>query len=428
MSPESNPAVSPLPRFSRDPMPASVCVMWPRLGPYHLARLRAAHARFADEGAEVVALETAGDDATYEWDPETGDEPFRRVQMFPGATYDALAPADLHARTHATLDALDPEAVAINAYSTPDALAALAWCRSRRRTAVLFMESTARDAPRTGLREWVKRHLVSQYDAALAGGTAQRDYLLQLGFPEDHIFLGYDVVDNDFFREGAANAPRESDLPGLTGGPFFLTSNRFVARKNLARLLRAYAAYRARTDDPWRLVLLGDGSLRADLEAQAQPIAGVTFAGFRQIAELPTYYGHAGAFVHVPLVEQWGLVINEAMAAGLPVVASTHAGATVDLVREGENGLRVDPTDERAITEALLAVSRASESERRAMGKRSHEIIARHSPEEFAEGLWQAVRAGTPRSGRPASAIARAILTALRLGARRTQSFHAITE
>ena len=406
--------------------------MWPRLGPYHLARLRAAHAQGAEAGAETIAVETAGDDATYDWDAETAREPFRRVQIFPGETYDALAPSRIHARTRETLDELDPDAVAINAYSTPDALAALTWCRSRRRTAVLFMESTAYDAPRQGAREWIKRQIVSQYDAALAGGTAQREYLLQLGFPADKIFLGYDVVDNDFFSQSPPSNESENratDLPGLADPtPFFLTSNRFIARKNLDRLLRAYAAYREATPDPWRLVLLGDGPLRADLEAQARLIAGVTFAGFRQIDELPAYYGRASAFVHVPLVEQWGLVINEALAAGLPVIASTQAGATRDLVWDGENGRRVDPADDEAITAALRSVSEATEEERRAMGLRSQDIIADWSPERFGEGLWRAVQAGQTRSDRGASPIARMLLTGMKLAARRTKSFHAITE
>ena len=413
---------------------STICVQWPRLGPYHLARLRAAHAALAEHGHRVVALETAGDDATYEWDAETGAEPFERVQVFPGATYDALAPQRIQAGVAEALDRIDPAGVAINAYSTPDALAALAWCRRRRRTAILMMESTAHDVARTALREGVKRVLVAEYDAALAGGSAQRDYLLQLGMPPDRITLGYDVVDNAFFADGAAAASRETagGLPGLSDpAPFFLTSNRFVGRKNLDRLLRAYAAYRtATTARPWRLVLLGDGPLRADLEAQVErdAIEGVTFAGFQQIRALPTYYGLAGAFVHVPLVEQWGLVINEAMAAGLPVVASTRAGATRDLVRDGENGVRVDPENEAAIAAALRSVGEATPEALGAMGARSREIIADWGPERFGRGLWAAYQEGARRSDRGLGLAATAVLSAWRLAARRTQSFHAITE
>ena len=411
-----------------------LCVQWPRLSPYHLARLRATHERFARDGAAVVALETAGADAFNAWgDTAVAGTTFGHEVLFPDRDYAAIGRDEMHRAVTAALDRLDPDAVAVNAYSLPDALACLAWCQRRRRAAVLMMESNANDAERSSLRERVKGRLIAGFGAALAGGTAQRRYLHHLGFPDARIFEPYDVVDNAFFRDGAAavragHEPVDA-LPGLAGQvPFFLASNRFVARKNLERLIRAYARYRASAEGPWGLVLLGDGPLRSDLEALADTLglAGVTFAGLQEYGALPAYYGRAGAFVHPALVEPWGLVVNEAAAAGLPVIVSDRAGCAPDLVRHGENGFAFDPEDVDGLTSHLAEVASMTPERRAAMGARSEALVARWSPERFADGMWAAVEAA--RAHRRPAPGARAVLWSLQHAVGDPRRLHTLHE
>jgi glycosyltransferase involved in cell wall biosynthesis len=416
--------------------PPTIVVQWPRIGPYHLARLRAAHAVATARGGTLIALETAGDDAVYAWDQETAAEPFERVQVFPGATFESLAPRAIVAGITEALDRLDPEAVVINSYSAPDAQAALLWCRRNRRPAVCLMESKADDAERAAGREWVKGHLVRSFDAALAGGSPQAAYLTDLGFPADAVFFTCDAIDNVYFRTGAEAARADPEagrgLPGLDDpSPFFLASNRFVARKNLPVLLDAYHRYRrAAGDAAWRLVMLGDGPQRSALEQQVADAGteGVTFAGFRQIAELPTYYGRAAAFVHPALVEQWGLVVNEAMASGLPVVVSERVGSAADLVRDGETGFPFDPTRPEALAALLGRVAALPAAERARLGQRGQEVVEGWSPEAFANGLWDAVAFARARAGRGPSVILRMLLEAMWTGSRRVGSYYAIPE
>lgn len=405
-----------------------VAVQWPRLGPYHLARLRAAHSACATQGVELVALETAGTDETYAWREETAPEPFRREQIFPGQSADALAPRVVRAGVWRALDRLNPDAVAINSYAQPDALAALAWCRRRHRVAVCMTDSTANDAPRTAVREAVKGILVRQFDAAVVAGTRTAAYLTRLGLDPARIFAPYDVVDNAYFASGT----RRADLPGLGGEQsFFLASNRFVARKNVAMLVRAFAAYRQEGPaHSWGLVLLGDGPERASLEAlvRDEAVPDVTFAGFQQIDALPAYYAAAGAFVHPALMDQWGLVVNEALAAGCPVVVSDRAGAAADLVVEGVTGFRFDPTDTGALAARLAAVAAMPAEARRAMGARGQAHVAAWSPERFADALLAAVEAGRAVSDRGLAPLASLLLWGQRVASRRADSFHAIRE
>ena len=399
-----------------------VCVHWPRLGPYHLARLRALHERLAAEGVALTALETSSADGTYAWREEAGPTPYARAVALPGRSADAAPPAETRRAVAAALDRIDADAVAVTSYSTPDAHAALAWCRRRGRVAVLLFDSRAEDAPRVAWREAVKRALVAEYDAALVAGTPQADYAVALGVPPGRVFTPLDVVDNAFFRRGAERARGRGGL-----GRSFLSVNRFTERKNVGALVEAYGRYRAAAEAggaaPWPLVLVGDGPLRPALERAAGP--GVTFAGFQQVEALPAFYGAAGAYVHPALVDQWGLVVNEAMASGLPVAVSRGAGCAGDLVREGENGVRFRPDrpDDLAAALARLASDR---TDREAWGRASQAVIAAYTPEAFADGLWGAVRAGRPGAGRGLAARARAVLGALAVAQRDHRAFHAV--
>jgi glycosyltransferase involved in cell wall biosynthesis len=255
---------------------------------------------------------------------------------------------------------------------------------------VLCSESKRDDKSRYFVKEGAKSGIVRSIDSFLVGGAPHVEYMAELGASRDDIFTGYDVVDNQYFREKSA---RSNTVLEAVGGEYFLTSNRFVARKNLPRLVRAYKAYRNQVKNPWRLVLLGGGPDRSRIETliSEKEVSGVVFPGFKQIEELPGYYGSAKCFIHPALREQWGLVVNEAMAAGLPVLVSETAGCRYDLVNGGENGLLFDPSSEVEIAERMCEMHRMSGEKREKMGERSSEIIANWGPSRFGRGLNSAI-------------------------------------
>ena len=144
--------------------------------------------------------------------------------------------------------------------------------------------------------------------------------------------------------------------------------------KNLFNLLRAYALYRDRLKlQPWKLVLLGDGPLRPQIVALRSELhlqEDVFLPGFKQYSDLPAYYGLAKAFVLASTREPWGLVVNEAMAAGLPVIVSERAGCVPDLVKAGVNGYTFEPLDVEALSTHFLRLTR-NEDERAKLRRRA---------------------------------------------------------
>jgi glycosyltransferase involved in cell wall biosynthesis len=212
------------------------------------------------------------------------------------------------------------------------------------------------------------------------------------------IAFGYDVIDNAHFARGADQARGEllgaesANLPAH----YLLCSARFIEKKNLVRLIEAYARFRTLAGPrAWELVLLGDGPLMKRLVARTRELGVqefVHFAGFRQYEELPMFYGRAIAFVLPSTTEQWGLVTNEAMAAGLPVLVSEACGSA-ELVEEGTNGFLFDPLSVDDIARGMMEIWRRRDSLPR-MAAESRRLIARLSPSAFAEGLVEAMEKG----------------------------------
>ncbi|HEU5396361.1 MAG TPA: glycosyltransferase family 4 protein [Verrucomicrobiae bacterium] len=369
-----------------------IAILFHHVGPYHFARARAA-GRLLD----ATLIEIFKGDNVYGWDPVPGGDGFRRLTLFDHPQ----TAGELTQGIFRSLDDCRPDAVAIPGWADGVAYTAIRWCVARGVPAIVMSETTEWDEPRRSWKEWAKRRLLKMCAAGLVGGRPHADYLIRLGMAPERVFQGYDAVDNDFFAQKADELRRRNN--GDVGKGYFLASARFIPKKNLLRLVEAYGRYRALARDvagaakPWDLVLLGDGPLKADLVGLISRLelgAHVSLPGFKQFGELPEYYAGAKVFVHASTTEQWGLVVNEAMASGLPVLVSNRCGCARDLVQDGVNGFTFDPYDTARLAELLLRLwTGEAKPDLDKMGKAGRKTISGWGPDRFAAGLAQAVEA-----------------------------------
>lgn len=377
-------------------------IVWvvPDLSHYHVPRIEA-FARLDAAEVHVIELSDTGGFKAFRASNRQA-RTFGVETLFHGIFFDNIDIGELRDKLFAALDRLRPDVLLVQGWAEAFALLLMTWAIRQGKPAVVTSESTAGDAPRQWLREKIKACVVRQFDAALVGGQPHAAYLRGLGMPAEKIFSGYDAVDNDHFASGADRARSQADalraehwLPPR----YFLASARFIAKKNLSRLLQAYAGYRRgpevhRSGPPRDLVILGDGPLRPEIEKQVGDLQlreSVHLPGFRAYDELPVFYGLADAFIHPSTTEQWGLVVNEAMAAGLPVIVSERCGCTPDLIVHGKNGYQFDPEKALALTNLLVRFDNQSAAVLAKMGEASRNLIARWSPEFFAQGLHAAI-------------------------------------
>ena len=389
----------------------AVAVIFHHIGPYHHARLNAAADRLSVTGIEWSAR-------SYDaWGAAATPARYHKVSLFPEATNHSPGNAELRCAFWSALEQTNPDAVAVNGWNNFGSLIAANCCVRRRIPIVVMSESSRQDESRTWWKEAIKRRIVGLYSAALVGGQRHVEYLVELRMPRERVFTGYDVVDNDYFgRRTAEIRNSKFEIRDKRGLPknYFLASARFIEKKNLSTLIEAYAEYRRRSSAfakaaadkeiggkaPWHLVLLGDGPLRETLNSQLSTLnlnEHVHLPGFKPYDELPVYYALAKAFVHASTTEQWGLVVNEAVASGLPVIVSDRCGCVPELING--NGFTFDPTNEHELATRLLELASLSDEERKHLGENSYRIAANLAPERFGEGLERAASAamGVPQ-------------------------------
>lgn len=361
----------------------------PVLAPYSIPRFTAFQTLRSEDVIQVMAL--GATERMREWQVHKSNLGFEYAEAFPGETVENIEPRALAARVTSWLDEKDPQAVVITGYYYPAMRAAARWARQRGRASIFMGDSQWGDRPRIALREWAKGWWVRRnYDAAFAAGGRTVEYLMRMGFLRERIWTGYDVVDNQAFAAGSALARVEAGLLRKRMGlpeRYFLFVGRFAPEKNLVRLVEAYDMYRHTVgEQAWSLVLVGAGPQESMLRAQAEELRGVVFAGFQQVDAVHTYYGLASCLVLPSISETWGLVVNEAMAAGLPVLVSDRCGCVPELVQSGVNGYVCNPLDTGGMAR-LLRVMSSDTAEVARMGEASRQIVSLFTPETWAQTL-----------------------------------------
>jgi glycosyltransferase involved in cell wall biosynthesis len=225
-------------------------------------------------------------------------------------------------------------------------------------------------------------------DAVASIGTANDLYYEDLGIPESRRHLAPYTVDNAFFREHRLAKALARERLGLEPeGPVMLYVGKLAPRKDPGTLVAAAALY----DHSSHVLVAGDGSLRDELRRQAARLGvALTVLGFMNQTEIPLAYCAADMLVLPSLVEPWGLVVNEAMCAELPVVVSSRVGARLDLVIPGLNGAVFRAGDARSLARVIAPIVESAELRER-YGSASAARIDAWDLEHTVEGIVDAV-------------------------------------
>jgi glycosyltransferase involved in cell wall biosynthesis len=396
---------------------AKIVILSRQISHYHHARFQALAAAAIDFC--VISLSNEGHFSGFVSDAETN---YTAHRLFSGrAPYaKAVAEGKVARDVMAVLAREKPTVVAVAGWASAESFAAIQFARRTGAAIVMMSDSQFEDSHRAAWREAMKSRIVQLCDSGFVAGRAHAQYLTRLGIPANRITLGYDVVDNAHFVTGA-DAARADEVASRAkqGLParYLLASARFVPKNNLAALIAAFgAARRDRTDAP-DLVSLGDGPLRTSLEAVAGP--GVHLPGFVAYDRLPAVYGLADGFVHASLSDQWGLVISEAAASGLPLALSRAAGATAELLIEGENGVVFEPHDTADIVRALGVLMDLPLDSRRAFGVASRRQAAGWGLQRYVDGFLTAAHMARCAAGGAARNVALVDRALMRILSRR---------
>ncbi len=309
------------------------------------------------------------------------------------------------------------DAVWVHGYSSVNTLHAMLAARALGLPVLLRAEPWLQDRKRSGWRLWIKRAFFTALrgfvSAVLPIGTRNAEYWdFYLGHRFPSFLMPYAVDNRRFASDTSAETEQLRESFGLeTGRSVILFASKLQERKHCDDLLQAYLLLIGTLPLGERphLLIVGDGEqmplLRRSVEEAGAHL--VRFTGFRNQTELPGIFALSTVFVLPSVHEPWGLIVNEAMAAGLPVIVSDAVGCAVDLVQDGANGFSFPARDIPSLTTALRAVLVPGVAER--MGECSRERIAQWGFAEDRNGLKAALAFVTRL---PASVAESAILPA----------------
>jgi glycosyltransferase involved in cell wall biosynthesis len=289
-----------------------------------------------------------------------------------------------------------PDFIVCGGYNYVAAWQSMRWAQRNRAPFSLWTESTARDF-RGGypLIEFLKTRFLSHCDAFVVPGKSSVDYLKNYGVPEEMIYTAPNAVDTQFFAQRAEVIRRDAAMHREAlrlPARFFLYAGRLVPEKGVFDLLGAYGALATQVRKDVGLVFVGDGFGRSALlrSAAATNPGCIQLVGFAQREQLAAYYALADVFVFPSHTDPWGLVVNEAMACGLPIISSSAAGCAADLVESGWNGRIFSAGNLGQLACAMDEFARDA-GLRSLMGQRSSDRIRQYSPEAWAAGMARVV-------------------------------------
>lgn len=322
----------------------------------------------------------------YEWQVMPNQRPSPSLRGFLASSTPAI---------HSLLSEAKPDVVIITGWHALPLLQALWACMRLGIPRIVRGESNGfRTRPfRTRM---LHRLMLSRFDAFLAIGQANRDFYLQYGINPERIFVGNYFIDNQRFREQLRQIPdARFAIRSGWGIPeesvCFVYVGKLEPKKRIMDLLRAVDRAR-QINSSIHLLVVGDGQLMPEARRMVEDLGlPVTFAGFLNQREITRAYLAADCLV-LPsdFGETWGLVVNEAMACGLPALVSDQVGCWPDLVKEGRTGSVFQCGDVDALAGKLLELS-CDPARLAGMGAQASEHINQYSVEQAVAGTMGAI-------------------------------------
>ncbi len=373
------------------------------LSDYHVPRYQALVQLAAQRGIEVMLVEVFGHSGAYAFAQQVraaffASAPQHCVTLFEHADEDDQHWLRIDARLRQVLRAHAPDVVVTLGYSTPYSILLCLYkvlgglrvlgpsCKL-----IYMSDSKADDGVRHPLKERLKRLLVSHFDGALVAGEKHRAYACSLGIAPARSRTGFDVIDVEYFGRAAAAARADAAAVRARHGlprRYVLCVSRFIERKNVTLVIEAFGRS-GLAQQGVALVLVGQGPCRAAMSAQIERCglrAQVQIFDALPNREMPDLYALADLVVLGSAFDQWGLCINEALAAGRPVVVTRTCGVADELVLDHINGFIVEPGDVAALAARMRTLG-MDHALRERFSTNALSLIRHWTPRRFAHNL-----------------------------------------
>lgn len=354
------------------------------------------------KGVDLYAVELFGKGSPYDFDLYNKSETWWDC-LFPDKSNDQLTKYQIKDRIFSKLDELDPDIVIAGSIVFYAGALALRWAKNNKKKFIMFDDAKFSNVKRNILIQTIKNLITRQIDALWLPSTDYEEgYASLLNKNKIYFFYGYDCIDNDHFK---FNGERKFDTQTI------ICVARLVPIKNIENLLRAWRSIEE-SDDNYKLIIIGDGPLVDELKEvkKSLQIKRVDFLGAMDNEKVLEYLHKADALVLPSFAESWGLVVNEAMAAGLPLLLSNKVNAANTLLKERINGFSFNPSNIIEMQQKILSFIELSEPVKKEMSDNSLKIISTMDFNNMGQELIGALNWLAPRANRQPGILAKLMI------------------
>ena len=357
--------------------------VWVLINPSHYHAIRA-KAFNSKNGLELQIIQLRNIDANF---PELLSQNFDEITLhtiFSGEDYLKYSRQVVSNLLKKKLNEINPDVVLVNGWSIGGAIDTIYWSILNNKKIIILSESNIFDFKRNFFKEWIKKRIISYTHGSIVGGINAFEYIHSLGMPQSLIVNYLNIVDNSHFSKKSKLYNQDKLINYFNKKKVFLSAGRFIDKKNHLNMMHAFLFFlkQKNFNSEWVLIILGDGPLmnKYKLFIEKNNLKDFIFLkGSIKYTELPMWYQRADCFIHPSKTEQWGLVINEAMSAGCPILASNTVGSSKSLVRVSINGFLFDPLSIESILSKLNLISKLDTMKLNQMGNQSLIIIRNYS-------------------------------------------------
>jgi glycosyltransferase involved in cell wall biosynthesis len=316
---------------------------------------------------DFYAIELFGKGSPYSFDTYENKEQWWTC-LFPDKSYDEISIVTIRETFLNKINEINPDVVIAGSIVFFAGALGLRWAKNNHKKFIMFDDAKPSQIKRNFFVQWVKDLITMQIDGLWLPSKDYDEAYRKFIDKDSLVFYGYNCIDNDLFK---FRAKREMDFTTI------ICVARLVPIKNIDYLLRAWKLIEKRRPN-YRLVIIGDGPEFVNLNELTlhMGLKTIVFLGAVNNSDIPTYFYNSAAFVLPSLSESWGLVVNEAMASGLPILISNKINASNTLLKEGINGFGFEPSNVKNIAEKIISFIDLGIEEKRKMSENSSKIIS----------------------------------------------------
>lgn len=354
---------------------------------YWPARLKHLSEKLQERGDELFVVEIAGKGSNYAFADHNKDNFIHWICLYPNDRIEDINPSVAKKTVIAKLNELNPDVVLSGAFAFTSGATAIDWTKSNNKAVVMFDDAKKENLQRNFITNVIKRIFYSYIDSVLCPSKDWNDTYKSWGIPSNAIFYGVDVVDNLFWNRG-----KKLTIDCVLPEKYFLCVGRQISCKNFDIVIEAFKQV-ATQEAEFDLVFVGAGEESDKLRSLAGELYEnkIHFIPFQSPENLSVIYQKAYCFILPSLSETWGLVVNEAMASGLPVIVSQYCGCVNTLVINGKNGFVFSPGHVEELASYMKKIICLSSEEMNKMKEKSLQIINDWGLDCFSSGAIEAI-------------------------------------